>query len=127
PLRLLRDLLTQMSDRIDGTPYRSPWANLIAAPTLSPDGGYFLSNHRRLIFVVIDLAQAPRTFNAEHAAILAVRSTIASLRQEFPSVEAGVTGAPALFSDELTSATRDGEIAGFLSMVLTLGLLLLAF
>src|SRR5438445_559679 len=29
--RLLRDLLTQMSERIDGGPYRSPWANLIAA------------------------------------------------------------------------------------------------
>ena len=127
PLRLLRDLLTQMSDRIDGAPYRSPWANLIAAPTVAPDGGYFLSHDRRLLFVVIDLAQAPRTFNAEHEAILAIRSTIAGLRREFPSVEAGVTGAPALFSDELTSATRDGEIAGVLSMVLTLGLLLLAF
>jgi hypothetical protein len=127
PLRLLRDLLTQMSDRIDGTPYRSPWANLIAAPTLAPDGGYFLSHDRRLLFVVIDLAQAPRTFAAEHAAILAVRSTIASLRPEFPSVEAGVTGAPALFSDELTSATRDGEIASILAMVLTFGLLVLAF
>jgi uncharacterized protein len=127
PFRLLRDLLTQMSDRIDGTPYRSPWANLIAAPTLAPDGGYFLSHDHRLLFVVIDLAQAPRTFGAEHSAILAVRSTIASLRQEFPSVEAGVTGAPALFSDELSSATRDGEIASLLAMVLTLGLLVLAF
>jgi uncharacterized protein len=127
PLSLLRDLLTQMSDRIDGTPYRSPWANLIAAPTPAPDGGYFLSQDRRLLFLVIDLAQAPRTFAAEHTAILAVRRTIASLRQEFPSVDAGVTGAPALFGDELSTATRDGEIAGFLSMVLTLGLLLLAF
>src|SRR5258708_4812886 len=25
PTRLLRDLLTQMSERIDGQPYRSPW------------------------------------------------------------------------------------------------------
>src|SRR6267142_1330440 len=91
PARLLRDLLTQMSDRIDGGPYRSPWVNLIAAP------------------------------------ILAIRSAIASLRQEFPSVEAGVTGAPALFSDELTAATRDGEIASVLALLLTLGLLMLAF
>src|SRR5438445_12041263 len=29
PGRLLRDLLTQMSERIDCGPYRSPWANLI--------------------------------------------------------------------------------------------------
>ena len=31
PARLLRDLLTQMSERIDGRPYRSPWGSLIAA------------------------------------------------------------------------------------------------
>jgi hypothetical protein len=125
--RLLGDLLTQMSARIDGGPYLSPWTNVIAAPTLAPDGGYFLSNDRRLLFVVIDLADAPRTFAAEHAAILAVRDTIASLRHEFPSVRAGVTGAPALFNDELSAATRDGEIASVLALVLTFGLLLLAF
>jgi hypothetical protein len=127
PIRLLRDLLTHMSERIDGRPYRSPWTNLIAAPTLAPDGGYFLSHDRRLLFVVVDLADAPRTFAAEHAAIRAVRDAIAGLRQEFPSVTAGVTGAPALFSDELTAATRDGEIASVLALVLSLGLLLLAF
>jgi hopanoid biosynthesis associated RND transporter like protein HpnN len=124
---LLRDLLTQMSARIDGAPYRSPWTSLIAAPTVAPDGGYFLSHDRRLLFVVIDLADAPRSFAAEHAAILAVRGAIASLRQEFPSVAAGVTGAPALFSDELSAATRDGEIASVLALVLSLGLLWLAF
>jgi hopanoid biosynthesis associated RND transporter like protein HpnN len=127
PTLLLRDLLTQMSARIDGGPYRSPWTSLIAAPTVAPDGGYFLSHDRRLLFVVIDLADAPRTFAAEHAAILAVRGAIASLRQEFPSVAAGVTGAPALFSDELSAATRDGEIASVLALVLGLGLLWLAF
>jgi len=67
PARLLRDLLTQMSERIDGGPYRSPWVNLIAAPTLAPDGGYFLSHDRRLVYVVIDLAEVPRTFASEHA------------------------------------------------------------
>ena len=127
PTRLLRDLLTRMSERIDGAPYRSPWAELIAAPTVAPDGGYFLSHDRRLLFVVIDLADAPRTFAAERAAIVAVRGAIASLRPAFPSVEAGVTGAPALFSDELTAATRDGEIASVLALVLSLVLLVLAF
>src|SRR6267142_5297894 len=127
PARLLRDLLTQMSERIDGGPYRSPWVNLIAAPTLAPDGGYFLSHDRRLLYVVIDLVEVPRAFATEHAAILAIRSAIASLRQEFPSVEAGVTGAPALFCDGLSAATRDGEIASVLALLLTLGLLMLAF
>ena len=127
PTVLLRDLLTQMSATIDGGPYRSPWTTLIAAPTVAPDGGYFLSDDRGLLFVVIDLADAPRTFAAEHAAILATREAIARLRQDFPSVAAGVTGAPALFSDELSAAAQDGRIASVLALILTLGLLLLAF
>src|SRR3984893_2523041 len=127
PTRLLRDLLTQMSERIDGQPYRSPWGSLFAAATPAPNGGYFLSHDRRLLYVVIDLVDAPRTFDAEHAAIVTVRHAIASLRPQFPSVEAGVTGAPALFTDELGAASRDGRIASVLALVLTLGLLLLAF
>lgn len=127
PTRLLRDLLTQMSEGIDGGPYRSPWAALLGVPIVAPEGGYFLSNDRRLLYLVIDLVEAPRTFAAEHAAIIAVRGAIQKLRPQFPSVEAGVTGAPALFSDELSTATRDGEIASVLALVLTLGLLILAF
>ena len=127
PTRLLRDLLTQMSERIDGQPYRSPWESLFAAATPAPNRGYFLSHDQRLLYVVIDLVDAPRTFEAEHAAIGTIRRAIASLRPEFPSVEAGVTGAPALFSDELDAASHDGRMASVLALVLTLGLLLLAF
>ena len=127
PTRLLRDLLTQMSERIDGQPYRSPWESLFAAAIPPPNGGYFLSHDQRLLYVVIDLVDAPRTFEAEHAAIGTIRRAIASLRPEFPSVQAGVTGAPALFSDELDAASHDGRMASVLALVLTLGLLLLAF
>ena len=116
-----------MSERIDGQPYRSPWESLFAAATPAPNGGYFLSHDQRLLYVVIDLVDAPRTFDAEHAAIGTIRRAIASLRPEFPSVEAGVTGAPALFSDELDAASHDGRMASVLALVLTLGLLLLAF
>ena len=112
PTRLLSDLLTRMSERIDGGPYRSPWGALLATPVLAPDGGYFLSHDRRLLYVVVDLVEAPRTFTAEQAAILAVRGAIARLHQQFPSVDA---------------AARDGRVASLLALVLTLGLLVLAF
>jgi len=127
PTRLLGDLLAQTSEAIDGRPYRSPWSNLFGAPIPSPDGGYFLSPDRRLLYVVVDLANTPRTFAAEHEAIRTVRQAIIELRPDFPAVEAGVTGAPALFSDELVAATRDGQIASVLALILTLALLLLAF
>src|SRR3984893_7591434 len=60
PTRLLRHLLTQMSERIDGQPYRSPWESVFAAAIPPPNGGYFLSHDQRLLYVVIDLVHAPR-------------------------------------------------------------------
>ncbi|HEY3067595.1 MAG TPA: MMPL family transporter [Methylomirabilota bacterium] len=128
PTRLIRDLLIGMSEQLDERAYRSPWATLVAAqvPALTNDG-YFLSDDSRLLYIVIDLAEAPRTFVGERAAVLDVRRAIAGLRAEFPSVEAGVTGVPALFTDELSATSRDGEIASIVAVVLTLGLLLLAF
>ena len=128
PTRLLRALLGGMSEGLDGAPYRSPWVTLVATPVPAlANHGYFLSDDHRLLYVVIDLAEAPRTFAAERAAVLDIRRAVADLRPEFPSVEAGVTGVPALFTDEMSATSRDGEIASVVSMVLTLGLLLLAF
>ena len=128
PARLLQALLGGMSEGLDGRPYRSPWLTLVATPAPAlANNGYFFSDDIRLLYVVIDLAEAPRTFAAERAAVLAIRRAITSLRPEFPSVEAGVTGVPALFTDEMSATSRDGEIASVVSMVLTLGLLLLAF
>ena len=128
PTRLLSDLLNGMSAQLEEGAYRSPWATVVAAqvPALTNDG-YFLSDDSRLLYIVIDLAEAPRTFAGERAAILDVRRAIKNLRAEFPSVEAGVTGVPALFTDELSATARDGQIASVVAVILTLGLLLLAF
>ena len=104
-----------------GEPVRRP-------DSVAPDGGYFLSHDRRLLFVVDrsrERAAHLRRRARGHPSPSGRRSPICG--REFPTVEAGVTGAPALFSDELSAATRDGEIASVLAMVLTLALLLLAF
>ena len=128
PLHLLHNLLVQMSAQLDGGTYRSSWTTPVSHPALVPaHEGYFFSDDGRLLYVVIDLADAPRTFTAERAAIVAIRRAIAGLRPQFPTVEAGVTGVPALFTDELSATSRDGHVASILALVLTLGLLLLAF
>jgi hopanoid biosynthesis associated RND transporter like protein HpnN len=125
---LLRELVTRMAERLDGGPYQSPWVTLVRAPGVAPDDDrYFLSADGRLLYMVIALADAPRTFDTERRAVADIRRAIRHLRPEFSSVQAGVTGVPALFTDEMSVAARDGNVAGILAFVLTLGLLLLAF
>ena len=62
PTRLLRDLLTQMSERIDGRPYRSPWGSLFA--TSDPRPG------RRLLLVARPPSALCRDRSGRHAAHL---------------------------------------------------------
>src|SRR5439155_400079 len=85
---------------------------------LAPDAGYFLSEDRRLLYVVVDFPGSASTLRSETEAISALRRVITALRAEFPAVTAGVTGAPALFSDELATATRDTGAATVLALVL---------
>jgi uncharacterized protein len=127
-LRFLRDFIGQISARLDRpVPYRSPWGALFRVEGNADDAGYFISEDERLLFITIEVAGTTGTFTNEREAIEALRATIARLRVEFPDLQVGVTGAPALSNDEMTAAFRDSQIATVLAFALTLGLLLLAF
>ncbi|OGK96946.1 MAG: hypothetical protein A2W08_18625 [Candidatus Rokubacteria bacterium RBG_16_73_20] len=127
-VRFVDDLVRQISERLDRpTPYRSPWGGLFALGQESPSAGYFLSGDEKLLFILAEPEVERASFTAERAAIEGARRVIASLRDEFPDVEVGVTGKPALANDEMTAAFRDSERATVLAFALTLALLLLAF
>jgi len=127
-LRVLKDLLAQMSARLDSpSPYRSPWGSLFGPDTGGEDDGYFLSDDKRLLFLLAEGVGKRGSFTGDREAIETLRGTIAGLRDQFPDVTAGVTGGPALSNDEMVAAFRDSRRATLLAFALTLGLLLVAF
>jgi hopanoid biosynthesis associated RND transporter like protein HpnN len=127
-LRFVNDVVTQIASRLDRpTPYRSPWGGLFSVGGDSEGAGYYLSDDQRLLFILAEPTSKHGSFTGDREAIDGVRATVASLRPEFPDVEVGVTGKPALSNDEMTAAFRDSERATLLAFALTLGLLVLAF
>jgi len=128
-LRFLKEVLGQISERLDHpTPYRSPWGALFTLDEHEQaDAGYFLSDDKSLLFILVEPATKKGSFTGDQEAISAIRRLIAGLRREFPGVQVGITGAPALSNDEMTTAFRDSEGATLLAFGLTLGLLLFAF
>ena len=128
-LRFIEDLVAQISQRLDRPlPYRSPFGSLFSVPEGDErGGGYFVSEDQRLLFILAEPIATGARFTEDRAAIEGIRETIASLKRDFPTVQVGVTGKPALASDEMTAAFRDSEHASMLAFALTLGLLLLAF
>ncbi len=127
-LSLVRDLLAQISTRLDRpAPYRSPWRSLFTLGTHGDDEGFFLSDDKRLLFILVESVERSGSFTDDRESIEALRATITGLRSEFPDVRVGVTGAPALSNDEMVSAFRDSAKATLLAFLLTLGLLVLVF
>src|SRR5205823_4840197 len=128
-LRFVHDVVTQIAGRLDRpTPYRSPWGGLFSVGGEgSESAGYFLSDDQRLLFILAEPTSDRGSFTGDREAIEGVRTTVATLRAEFPDVEVGVTGKPALSSDEMTAAFRDSERATLVAFGLTLALLLAAF
>src|SRR5262249_35279738 len=111
--RFLRVLLEQITQRVDRpTPYRSPWGTLFSFGGDEADAGYFLSEDKSLLFVLVESPRGDKgSFVGDKRAIDAVRGAVANLRPVFPTVQAGVTGAPALSNDEMTAAFGDSKVA----------------
>ncbi|PYM28207.1 MAG: hypothetical protein DMD78_00560 [Candidatus Rokuibacteriota bacterium] len=128
-LKFVHDLVAQISGRLDApAPYRSPWGALFSVGGDSTGAGYYLSDDQRLLFILAaPVETSTGTFTNNQGAIEGVRQVVARLKKEFPDVNVGVTGKPALSNDEMTAAFRDSEYASVVSFVLTLALLLVGF
>ncbi len=127
--RFLRVLLEQISSRLDHpAPFRSPWGTLFSFGNESPDAGYFLSEDKSLLFILVESPKGDKgSFVGDQKSIEAVRAAIAKLRPDFPAIQAGVTGGPALSNDEMSAAFHDSQIATILAFALTLLVMMIAF
>src|SRR5947207_7392643 len=127
-LRPARVGLGQISTRLDRPArFRSPSGSLFSLERGGADAGYFLSDDKHLLFVVVEATREKASFTNYRDAIEPLRATMARVGAEFPDVKAGLTGAPVLGNDEMEAAFRDSKRAAALAFVLTLGVLTVAF
>jgi len=127
-LRFMTTLVTQLRAAITRSrTTETPWSAMLPIADADTEAGYFLSDDGRLLFLLADPVGGSGGFTNDRAAIQEIRARIAGLRAEFPGVEAGVTGGPALSNDEMLTAFEDSRLATALAFALTLGLLLVAF
>jgi len=123
-----RDVLDQISTRLDRpAPFRTPWGSLFSLDRGGADAGYFVSDDKHLLFVLVEATREKASFTNYRDAIEPLRATMARVGAEFPDVKAGLTGAPVLGNDEMEAAFHDSKRATALAFALTLGVLAVAF
>ena len=127
--RFLETLLEQMAARLDGNAaaYRSPWESLAGGASGAGELRYFFSRDARYLFVFVEARRQRGVFADSRSTVEAIRDAIGRLRGAFPATEAGVTGSPAISSDEMVTAFDDSTTAGVVALIATLALVLAAF
>lgn len=120
-------LLGVIGEGLDGEVGASPWARVFTPAGDDARSGYFLSGDKKLLFVLVEPRREAGNFTDNAQLIAAIRRTIGALRPQYPDVASGVTGAPALSSDEMVTSFHDSSGATALAAALTLALLLVVF
>lgn len=106
--------------------FHSPWASFFLKDSdVLTQEGYLTASNERFFFVQVENRNIARSFVKHAPALQALRDHLAALRNEFPDVQAGVTGNRALGSDEMLRSQRDTALAAIISL-LGVGLLYVA-
>lgn len=127
-LGFLSNLLTQMVRQLERpTPYVSPWESMLIEKGGLGGNQYFLSDDERFLFVFVEPVEKEGSFTGAKEAIAAIRRTVREVQKQFPEIQAGVTGLPALANDEMVRALPDSTLATVIAFAATLVLLVIPF
>ncbi|MBX7105338.1 MAG: MMPL family transporter [Gemmataceae bacterium] len=105
----------------DPAEYTNPWSSLVpAGPDHRSDlldrPQYLGSEDGKLCFVLARPVKAVGSFTPAEAGVVGLRAILADIRTEYPDLEIGLTGLPALETDEMAASQRDSNLAGWLAL-----------
>ena len=118
-LGLLNNILRQMKERLDGNGnYKTPWTGFLGKKGgIAEKDGYFSSANKKIFMMTVNPIKNKESFASAKAPIYKLRNHIAALRADFPDIEAGVTGAAALETDEMIDSQIDNAKAGLIALL----------
>src|SRR5574337_317425 len=114
----LLKLLTQLNAWASAPrAYTSPWSQFFVEADEEGDReGYLWSKDKRFLFVLATVKADTKSLLKFERPIKGIRNEIRLLQSQYPGVQAGVTGGPALEHDEVTAAQRDSGLMTAISL-----------
>lgn len=126
-LKVLSAAMESLSRWIEGGGFRSPWKLFLGGRGSLSEDGYLVDEDQGWVFLLAYLREVETSFNREGAAIERIRGHIRAVAEEIPGVSVGITGTPALNSEEMSVSLRDMTRASILALVLVTGLFVVGF
>lgn len=119
-LDFLISTLGQMKERMDGPArFVSPWRSFFVNEDWKSEAeeGYFWTENRKYLLVLVSPVLKGSGFSQAEQALASLRQAVAATKEEFPEIDAGVTGQKALDEDQKSEALKDAGLATVLSVV----------
>jgi len=128
-LQPLVTLLEQLNTVAEGQqPRTSPWNEFFGRTDTDEElEGYLWSEDKRLLFMLATVKEDAESFLRFRRPIEGIRRELSILKRQFPGIQAGVTGDPALEYDEVRAAQRDTKLATTISLVGVVLLVIVVF
>ena len=120
--------LGQMKGQMEGSArFISPWRSVFNGDLADEaEEGYFWTEGNKYLLIFVTPMLKGQGFSKGAQDLAALRQAIASVKHEFPDVDAGVTGQKALDEDEKEIALKDISLATSLSLI-AVAVLLIVF
>jgi uncharacterized protein len=119
--QLLATVQSANASLTDPAGYRNPWGSLNPAKpdqrSEMLDRPQYLTNaDGSLMFLLARPVKDTNSFTPAQASVEALRAVVNATRPRYPELEIGVTGLPALETDEMAASQRDSNLAGWLAL-----------
>lgn len=117
-IKFLSSLLRQTNAALEGPApaYESPWAEFFGGESFDRDA-YLTTPDKQYLVMRLE-CRGGQGFLKDVVPLNLIRGTIQRLRsEEFPGIEAGVTGQPALSADEMAAALSDMKVGAILALL----------
>jgi len=115
-LSLLQTLIDSIGLAAKGEPYGSIWRSFLRQGNDMDEDGYLLDDSRRFVFVLVQAPEDTSVMASAEEALERVRGHIGEVLPRYPGLQVGVTGGPALATEEMLASVRDTNFAAVISL-----------
>jgi hopanoid biosynthesis associated RND transporter like protein HpnN len=119
--QLLATVQSANASLTDPAGYRNPWGSLM--PTKPDERSemldrpqYLTNADGSLMFLLTRPVKEADSFTPAQASVEALREIVNAAKPRYPELEIGVTGLPALETDEMVASQSDSNVAGWLAL-----------
>jgi hypothetical protein len=115
-LSVLQAVIDAIGEAAGGAPPASIWRGALRPDGAMSENGYIVDDDKRLLFILVQTPEDSTRLASSAEALERVREHVAAARELHPGLRVGITGGPALETEEMEVTVVDMRLASVLAL-----------